>query len=97
MAACRTLDNIFTERLIALAASPEWRTVKYEQVNVYEYASPREACVGLTRYFESYCHERPDQALNDQTPAQVYFRREKPLSCTRSNLHLDIGVHLTWR
>jgi len=68
----RALDNTFTERL--------WRTVKYEEVYLYEYASPREARVGLTRYFEFYCHERPHQALNYQTPAQAYFRKEKPLS-----------------
>ena len=61
----RALDNIFTERL--------WRTVKYEEVYLHEYDSPREARQGLTRYFEFYCHERPHQALNYQTPAQVYF------------------------
>ncbi len=31
----RALDNIFTERL--------WRTVKYEEVYLHEYASPRAA------------------------------------------------------
>lgn len=80
MAACRALDNIFTERLPALAASPGWLTVKYEEVYLYEYASPREARGGLTRYFEFYCHDRPHQTLNYQTPAQVYFRKETPLS-----------------
>ena len=61
----RALDNIFTERL--------WRTVKYEEVYLHEYDSPREARQGLTRYFEFYGHERPHQALNYRTPAQVYF------------------------
>jgi putative transposase len=32
----RALDNIFVERL--------WRTVKYEEVYLHGYASPREAC-----------------------------------------------------
>jgi putative transposase len=61
----RALDNIFTERL--------WRSVKYEEVYLHEYASPREARQGLSRYFEFYDHERPHQALAYRTPAEVYF------------------------
>ena len=38
----RALDNIFTERL--------WRTVKYEEVYLHDYLSPREARQALTRY-----------------------------------------------
>ena len=38
----RALDTIFTERL--------WRTVKYEEVYIHEYTSPREARQALTRY-----------------------------------------------
>lgn len=67
----RALDNIFTERL--------WRSVKYEEVYLKEYASPREARLGLTRYFNFYNHERPHQALDYQTPAQVYFQEQKVL------------------
>ena len=36
----RALDNIFTERL--------WRTVKYEEVYIHDYTSPREARQALT-------------------------------------------------
>jgi len=61
----RALDNIFTERL--------WRTVKYEEVYLHAYASPREARQGLSRYLAFYNHERPHQALRYQTPAAVYF------------------------
>jgi putative transposase len=61
----RALDNIFTERL--------WRTVKYEEVYLHEYDSPREARQGLTDYFQFYNQERPHQALAYRTPAQVYF------------------------
>jgi len=50
-----------------------WRTVKYEEVYIHEYASPREARQALTRYFAFYNQERPHQALNYQTPAEVYF------------------------
>lgn len=61
----RARDNIFTERL--------WRTVKYEEVYLTEYATPRQARHDLGRYFPFYNHERPHQALAYQTPAAVYF------------------------
>lgn len=60
----RALDNIFTERL--------WRSVKYEEVYLQNYATPQEARQGLTRYLAFYNHERPHQALDDRTPAEVY-------------------------
>ncbi len=63
----RALDNIFTERL--------WRTVKYEEVYVHDYLSPHEARQALTRYFTFYNHERLHQALDYQTPAEVYFHK----------------------
>ena len=68
----RALDNIFTERL--------WRTVKYEEVYLHDYDSPREARQSLTRYFDFYRTERPHQSLNYLTPAQVYFRERKFLN-----------------
>jgi len=61
----RALDNIFVERL--------WRTVKYEEVYLQCYETPRAARQGLTRYFHFYNHERPHQALGYQTPAALYF------------------------
>lgn len=61
----RAADNVFVERL--------WRSVKYEEVYLHEYRSPREARQGLSRYFDFYNHERPHQALSYHTPAQVHF------------------------
>ena len=61
----RALNNIFTERL--------WRTVKYEEVYLHSYESPREARQGLTRYLDFYNHGRLHQALAYRTPAEVYF------------------------
>ena len=61
----RALDNIFVERL--------WRTVKYEEVYLRDYASPREARQGLSSYFLFYNEERPHQALGYRTPAETYF------------------------
>src|ERR1700693_3221436 len=60
----RALDNIFTERI--------WRTVKYEEVYLHDYTSPKEACQQLSSYFEFYNHKRIHQALDYQTPAEVY-------------------------
>jgi len=60
----RALDNIFTERL--------WRSVKYEEVYLADYASPREARHGLARYFAFYNTERPHQALAYRRPVDVY-------------------------
>jgi putative transposase len=61
----RALDNIFTERL--------WRTVKYEEVYLHDYDSPKEARRGLTRYLRFYNEQRPHQSLGYRTPAEVYF------------------------
>ena len=63
----RALDNIFTERL--------WRTVKYEEIYLHDYLSPREARQALTRYITFYNHERLHQALDYRTPAEVYFHK----------------------
>ncbi len=63
----RALDNSFTERF--------WRTVKYEEVYLHEYLSPREARQALARYFTFYNQERLHQALDYRTPAEVYFHQ----------------------
>ena len=61
----RALDNIFVERL--------WRSVKYEDLYLKEYASVPELEVGLEHYFHFYNHDRPHQSLQYQTPAEVHF------------------------
>lgn len=63
----RALDNVFSERL--------WRSVKYEEVYLHEYVTPRQAHQGLARYFDLYNQRRPHQALDYLTPAEVYFRQ----------------------
>ena len=60
----RCFDNIFVERL--------WRTVKYEEVYLKEYADVWQAAASLARYFDFYNHERPHQSLQYKTPAEVY-------------------------
>jgi putative transposase len=61
----RALDNIFTERL--------WRTIKYEEVYLKEYSTPREARNELASYLRFYNERRLHQSLDYQTPAEVYF------------------------
>lgn len=63
----RAHDNIFVERL--------WRSVKYEEVYPNAYGTLDQAYHGLDRYFEFYNYQRPHQALNYQTPAEVYADR----------------------
>ncbi|GCF12053.1 hypothetical protein KDI_56170 [Dictyobacter arantiisoli] len=64
----RALDTIFTERL--------WRTIKYEEVYLKEYDSPRTARAELTRYLRFYNEGRVHQSLQYQTPAEVYFDKK---------------------
>jgi putative transposase len=61
----RALDNVFVERL--------WRTVKYEEVSLKDYETPREAMQGLATFFVRYNEWRQHQALDYRTPAAIYF------------------------
>ena len=63
----RALDNIFTERL--------WRTIKYEEVYIKDYDSPREAREELRAYLRFYNEQRIHQSLDYRTPAEVYFAK----------------------
>ena len=60
----RVFDNIFVERL--------WRSVKYEDIYLKEYAAVPDLVSGLADYFQLYNHERPHQNLGYQTPAAVH-------------------------
>jgi putative transposase len=60
----RALDNVFIERL--------WRSVKYEDIYLKDYASGADLNDGLARWFDLYTHRRPHQALNYRTPFEVY-------------------------
>lgn len=67
----RALDNVFVERL--------WRSVKYEEVYLQEYETPRMARQGLGRYFNFYNFERSHQSLEYRTPADLYFGDQSQL------------------
>jgi putative transposase len=67
----RALDNIFTRRL--------WQTVKYEEVYLKSYGSPKVARCELARYLGFYNEERPHQALGHRTPKEVFLNPSSPL------------------
>lgn len=60
----RALDNIFTERL--------WRSLKYEEVYLHDYETPRQARLGIAAYFTFYNEKRLHESLGYHTPAEVY-------------------------
>ncbi len=64
----RALDNVFIERL--------WRSLKYEDIYIRDYASVPELEVGLQQYFHFYNHERLHQSLAYQVPVKVHYARE---------------------
>jgi putative transposase len=64
----RALDDIFVERL--------WRSVKYEEVYLHDYATVTEARLGLKQYSLFYNTERQHQSLDYRTPQEVYEGQE---------------------
>jgi putative transposase len=61
----RAHDNIIIERL--------WRSVKYEEVYLNQYESPREARIGIESYFYKYNNKRLHQSLGYKTPSEIYW------------------------
>ena len=61
----RVMDNVFVERL--------WRTVKYEEVYIRDYADGVAARSSLGEYFHFYNTERRHQSLGRRTPEAVYL------------------------
>lgn len=59
----RALDNVIVERF--------WRSVKYEDIYLRDYATLREARSGVGAYIEFYNWERPHQSLECRTPGEV--------------------------
>ncbi len=65
----RWMDNVFIERL--------WRSVKYEDIYLKEYAGISDLRAGLREWFERYNTWRPHTALGNQTPAVVHLEARK--------------------
>jgi putative transposase len=60
----RALDSIFIERF--------WRSLKYEDIYLCDYATVPDLEDELQRYFAFYNHERPHQSLNYAVPGKVH-------------------------
>jgi putative transposase len=56
-------DNVFVERI--------WRTIKYEEVYLWAYATVHAARTSLGRYIEFYNRIRPHSSLKGRTPDQA--------------------------
>ena len=61
----RWVDNVFIERL--------WRSLKYEEVYLKAYDTPKEAKDGIGEWMRFYNNKRTHQALDRKTPEQVYL------------------------
>lgn len=70
-------DNVFVARL--------WKNITYEEVYLHAYETVGAAHQGLTRYLMFYNQTRPHQALDGQTPGQVYSD------------HLTIRLTAAWK
>lgn len=62
----RWVDNVFIERL--------WWSLKYEDVYIRAYETPRELERGVSRWIERYNGYRPHSAFGGRTPDHVYDR-----------------------
>ncbi|MFD0716291.1 transposase, partial [Paenibacillus sp. GCM10027626] len=62
----RAKDNIVIERF--------WRSLKYNEVYINDYNSPREMRQDVERYIHLHNHYLPHQSLQNHTPATVYNR-----------------------
>ena len=60
----RWMDNVFIERL--------WRSVKYEEIYLFEHSTLPALRAGLEKWFERYNDWRPHSAHGNLTPSAVY-------------------------
>jgi putative transposase len=60
----RALDNVIIERF--------WRTIKYDEVYLSDYASPAEARARIGEYISMYNGRRPHDSLGGKTPNMAY-------------------------
>jgi putative transposase len=63
----RWIDNVVIERF--------WRSIKYEDIYLKSYESPRELEKGIGAYILRYNNFRPHQSLSDATPNEVYSKK----------------------
>lgn len=82
----RASDNIFTERF--------WRSLKYEEIYLNDYDTPRQAHSQIATYMDFFNEVRPHQALGYLTPAQVYFGRSTSAQKASRDIALPPAIRI---
>nr|WP_240195121.1 IS3 family transposase [Desulfobulbus rhabdoformis] len=65
----RWVDNVMIERF--------WRSIKYEDIYLKSYETPRELGKGIRSYVLRYNIQRPHSSLSDMTPEEMYCKNTK--------------------
>ncbi len=65
----RWVDNVMIERF--------WRSIKYEDVYLKSYETPRELGKGIRSYVLRYNTQRPHSSLSDMTPEEMYCKNAR--------------------
>ncbi len=68
----RSIDNIVIERF--------WRSLKYEDIYLNDYASKQEAEKGINEYMNKYNQRRLHSAIGNKTPDEVYYSYEQKIA-----------------
>ena len=61
----RWLDNVLIERF--------WRSIKYEDIYLQSYETPRDLGRGIRAYILRYNTQRPHESIGDATPEEKYY------------------------
>ena len=61
----RALDNAITERF--------FRTIKWEDIYINQYETPKALRQGIDAFIRYYNYERGHQSLNKCKPADIYY------------------------
>jgi putative transposase len=67
----RATDNAFIERL--------WRSVKYENVYIQAYETPKDLYRGLEDYFDHYNHKRRHSSIDHRFPQELYAQQHETI------------------
>lgn len=65
----RWLDNVAIERF--------WRSIKYEDIYLQSYETPRELALGIKAYINRYNQRRPHASLAYATPDEMHYGKLK--------------------
>ena len=62
----RWIDNVMIERF--------WRSIKYEDIYLKSYETPRDLGKGIRSYIFRYNTQRPHSSLSGATPEEMYCK-----------------------